>query len=80
MDGKCPDHQTVPEYIAEKNYFFKMSKYQGWLKDHIKKNPNFIRPERYKNEVLSLLESGELEDHLHLPAQVPADLGHRTAF
>ena len=62
VDGKCPDHQTVPEYIAEKNYFFKMSKYQGWLKEHIKKNPDFIRPERYKNEVLSLLESGELED------------------
>ncbi|MDC0336560.1 methionine--tRNA ligase, partial [Pseudodesulfovibrio sp.] len=62
VDGKCPDHQTKPEYIAEKNYFFKMSKYQDWLKDHINKNPDFIRPERYKNEVLSLLESGELED------------------
>lgn len=62
VDGKCPDHQTTPEYIAEKNYFFKMSKYQGWLKDHINKNPDFIRPERYKNEVMSLLESGELED------------------
>lgn len=62
VDGKCPDHLTVPEYIAEKNYFFKMSKYQGWLKEHIKNNPDFIRPERYKNEVLSLLESGELED------------------
>jgi len=62
VDGKCPDHQTVPEYIAEKNYFFKMSKYQGWLKEHIKNNPDFIRPERYKNEVLSLLDSGELED------------------
>lgn len=62
VDGKCPDHQTVPEYIAEKNYFFKMSKYQGWLKEHIEKNPDFIRPERYRNEVLSLLNSGELED------------------
>ncbi|MGL1863976.1 MAG: methionine--tRNA ligase [Pseudodesulfovibrio sp.] len=62
VDGLCPDHQTKPEYIAEKNYFFKMSKYQDWLKDHINKNPNFIRPERYKNEVMSLLESGELED------------------
>ncbi|MDD3311261.1 methionine--tRNA ligase [Pseudodesulfovibrio sp.] len=62
VDGKCPDHQTVPEYIAEKNYFFRMSKYQDWLRDHIRKNPDFIRPESYKNEVLSLLESGELED------------------
>ncbi|WP_320170091.1 methionine--tRNA ligase [Maridesulfovibrio sp.] len=62
VDGKCPQHETVPEYIAEKNYFFKMSKYQDWLIAHINENPDFIRPERYKNEVLSLLKSGALED------------------
>ncbi|MFW5498864.1 MULTISPECIES: methionine--tRNA ligase [unclassified Maridesulfovibrio] len=62
VDGKCPQHETVPEYIAEKNYFFKMSKYQDWLIGHINDNPEFIRPERYRNEVLSLLKSGELED------------------
>jgi methionyl-tRNA synthetase len=62
VDGLCPDHQTKPEYIAEKNYFFKMSKYKDWLLDHINKNPDFIRPERYRKEVVSLLESGELED------------------
>ncbi|MBG0789776.1 MAG: methionine--tRNA ligase [Desulfovibrionaceae bacterium] len=62
VDGLCPDHQTKPEYIAEKNYFFKMSKYKDWLLDHIEKHPDFIRPEQYKNEVVSLLESGELED------------------
>ncbi|WP_243546919.1 methionine--tRNA ligase [Pseudodesulfovibrio tunisiensis] len=62
VDGLCPDHLTKPEYISEKNYFFKMSKYQGWLREHILKNPDFIRPERYRNEVLSLLESGALED------------------
>ena len=62
VNGLCPDHQTKPEYIAEKNYFFKMSKYRDWLLEHINKNPDFIRPERYKKEVVSLLESGELED------------------
>jgi len=60
-DGKCPDHKTVPEVIKEANYFFKMSKYQDWLIDHIKKNPRFIYPERYKNEVLSFLRE-PLED------------------
>ena len=60
-DGKCPDHQTVPEVIKESNYFFKMSKYQDWLIDHIRNNPDFIRPERYKNEVLSFLKE-PLED------------------
>ncbi len=61
-DGLCPQHQTKPEYIAEKNYFFKMSKYQDWLRNHITDNPDFIRPERYKNEVLAMLEGNVLED------------------
>jgi methionyl-tRNA synthetase len=61
VDGKCPDHQVEPVVIKESNYFFRMSNYQDWLIDHIKKNPDFIRPERYKNEVLSFLKD-PLED------------------
>ncbi len=61
VDGNCPDHQKPPEEIAEKNYFFRMSKYQQQLIDHINKHPDFISPERYKNEVLSFL-SEPLED------------------
>jgi methionyl-tRNA synthetase len=61
VDGNCPDHLTAPAPISESNYFFRMSKYQDWLIDHIKKNPEFITPERYKNEVLSFL-SEPLED------------------
>ncbi len=61
IDGKCPDHETEPETIKESNYFFKMSKYQDWLKDHINSTPDFIRPKRYKNEVLAFLRE-PLED------------------
>lgn len=61
VDGKCPDHQTVPDEITEQNYFFRMSKYQQDLIDHINANPEFITPERYRNEVLSFL-SDPLED------------------
>lgn len=61
VDGKCPDHKTAPEEIAEQNYFFKMSKYQQWLIDHIEQNPDFITPERYRNEVLAFLRE-PLED------------------
>ena len=61
VDGNCPDHQVPPEEISEQNYFFKMSKYRQQLIDHIQANPEFITPERYRNEVLSFL--GEpLED------------------
>lgn len=62
VEGKCPEHNRKPDYIEESNYFFKMSKYQKWLIDYIKAKPDFIRPERYKNEVLSILENEELED------------------
>jgi methionyl-tRNA synthetase len=61
VDGKCPDHGTEPEFIKEKNYFFRMSKYQQWLIDHLQANPDFIRPERYRNEVLGFLRD-PLED------------------
>jgi methionyl-tRNA synthetase len=61
IDGKCPDHETAPETIKESNYFFKMSRYQDWLIDHIKQHPDFIRPERYRNEVLAFLRE-PLED------------------
>ena len=55
VDGKCPDHQTALTFIKEKNYFFKMSKYQAWLIEYLEENPGFIQPERYRNEVLGFL-------------------------
>ncbi|MCD6486635.1 MAG: methionine--tRNA ligase [Syntrophobacterales bacterium] len=61
VNGMCPDHHTVPETRKESNYFFRMSKYQDWLIGHIKDNPDFIRPARYKNEVLAFLRE-PLED------------------
>ena len=61
VDGLCPDHQTPPEPIREANYFFRMSRYQQWLIDHIRQHPDFIRPERYRNEVLAFLRE-PLED------------------
>ncbi|MBF0481363.1 MAG: methionine--tRNA ligase [Desulfovibrionaceae bacterium] len=84
--GVCPDHQTKPEYIAEKNYFFKMSKYQDRLARHIRENPDFIRPAQYRSEVLSILDSGVLEDlcisrpksRLTWGIELPFDAGYVT--
>ena len=41
--------------LKEKNYFFKMGKYQQRLIDHINSHPDFIRPEHRKNEMLGFL-------------------------
>jgi methionyl-tRNA synthetase len=61
VDGKCPDHQKAPDYISEKNYFFRMGKYQDQLIDAIHSRPDFIRPDRYRAEVLAFLRE-PLED------------------
>jgi methionyl-tRNA synthetase len=29
VDGLCPDHKVKPEYIAEKNYFFRIVQVPG---------------------------------------------------
>ncbi|MFQ5477931.1 MAG: methionine--tRNA ligase [Candidatus Binatia bacterium] len=55
VEGKCPDHQIELEWIKEENYFFRLGKYQQQLIDHIRANPDFIRPEGYRSEVLGLL-------------------------
>jgi methionyl-tRNA synthetase len=60
VDGKCPLHSTV-DWIKEKNHFFRLSKYQQPLVDHIVAHPEFIEPEARRNEILKLLGSG-LED------------------
>ena len=60
-EGKCPIHMSEPQLIKEENYFFRMSSYQDWLIDYIDKHPDFIRPERYRNEVRAFLRQ-PLED------------------
>ncbi len=54
-EGKCPQHLKQLEYITEKNYYFRMSKYQQTLIDYINDNPEFIQPEHRKNEILGFL-------------------------
>lgn len=55
-EGNCPDHLRKPEPRKEANYFFLMSKYQKPLIDHLEKNPNSIRPDHFRQEMLSFLK------------------------
>ena len=61
IDGNCPIHNTKPQWIKEKNWFFRLSKYQQPLLDHFAKHPSFLEPEIRRNEILRLIEGG-LED------------------
>ncbi|MGB8685547.1 MAG: class I tRNA ligase family protein [Candidatus Binatus sp.] len=57
----CPVHSTPVERIKEGNYFLKLEKYRAAIRANIEKNPDFIRPERYRNEGLRMLDE-PLED------------------
>jgi methionyl-tRNA synthetase len=59
---KCPLCARVVEEIEEENYFFKLSKYEGWLKDYLKNNPDFIQPKIRYNEVKGFLDNNKLCD------------------
>jgi methionyl-tRNA synthetase len=60
--GKCPNHPTLtPEWIREKNYFFRLSKYRQALLTLFAEHPEFLEPAIRRNEILRLLEAG-LED------------------
>lgn len=55
---KLSPQGTPVEWTVEETWFFRLSKYQDWLLQHINDNPDFIRPESRKNEVLRFIEGG----------------------
>ncbi|MCE9625243.1 MAG: methionine--tRNA ligase [Deltaproteobacteria bacterium] len=58
VEGLCPHHKIKPKWLSEKNFFFKLSKYQQPLLDYIEKHPEFILPEIRRNEIVSLIKGG----------------------
>ncbi len=58
VDGEnCPDCGRPVREIEEKNYFFRMSRFQADLIRHIEENPDWIVPEMRRNEVLGFLQN-----------------------
>jgi methionyl-tRNA synthetase len=54
----CPTHKREATWLSEPTYFFRMSRYQEQLLEHFERNPTFVQPEGYRNEVLSFIRSG----------------------
>ncbi|ADO82442.1 methionine--tRNA ligase [Ilyobacter polytropus] len=57
-ENGCPDCGKDLRVVKEESYFFKMSKYQDALLEHIEKHPDFILPHSRKNEVISFVKQG----------------------
>lgn len=61
-DGKCVLHPgRALEWTSERNWFFRLSRYQGFLAELLERNSDFVRPASRRNEILGLLKQG-LED------------------
>jgi methionyl-tRNA synthetase len=59
VGGKCPVHPALePQWLREKNFFFRLSKYQRPLLEHFASHPDFLLPEIRRNEILRLVEGG----------------------
>jgi methionyl-tRNA synthetase len=58
-DGSKLSPQNTPvEWTVEESWFFRLSNYQQRLLDHYAANPDFIRPESRRNEVVRFVEGG----------------------
>ncbi|QQN74084.1 methionine--tRNA ligase [Croceicoccus sp. YJ47] len=57
-DEKLSPQGTPVEWTVEESWFFRLSKYQQPLLDLYRDNPDFIRPESRRNEVMRFVEGG----------------------
>ena len=62
VDGKCPDCGREVNLVEEESYFFRLSKYQKRIEELYKNNPEFIKPESRKNEMINNFLKPGLED------------------
>jgi len=54
----CPECGRPTETVSEENYYFKLSAFADKLLAYIDENPDFIRPETRRNEVVAFIKSG----------------------
>jgi methionyl-tRNA synthetase len=57
-DGFCPEHNDAPELIVERNWFFRLSRYEDALFELMESGHLRIEPEHRRNEVLSFIRAG----------------------
>lgn len=58
-DGQlvCPDHPNKElQHLKEKNYFFRLSKYQDQILEFYEKNPDFVKPHSRFREIIEFVK------------------------
>ena len=57
VDGKCPEHDREPEWIEERNWFFRLSSFGPQLLELFER-AEFVQPGFRANEARSFIEGG----------------------
>jgi methionyl-tRNA synthetase len=81
--GRCPEHDTEPQRVAEENWFFRLSRYGDRLRAAITGGELRIEPAGHRNEVLAFIDGGLEDFSVSRPAEraggwgipVPGDPG-----
>jgi len=58
VEKSCPVHKRPAEYLSEKTYYFRMSKYQKKLLQWYEEHPEFVLPETRRNEIKNRVKEG----------------------
>jgi methionyl-tRNA synthetase len=58
VDGLCPEHGVAPERVAERNWFFRLSRHRDALLELVESGRLRIEPAQRRNEVLGLIRAG----------------------
>ncbi len=67
-DGRCPEHETVPQQVSEENWFFRLSRYAVPLREAIATGRLRIEPAGRRNEVLAFIDGGLADFSVSRPA------------
>jgi methionyl-tRNA synthetase len=57
-EGRCREHRKWPEPVSERNWFFRLSRYEGTLLDAIESGRLRIEPVQRRNEALQSIRAG----------------------
>ena len=71
VNGKCSDHDIVPEKIEEDNWFFKIIKYKKNLLKWLEHNSDFLLPKYKLSELKNIIEESEDISVSRLKTSVP---------
>ena len=78
-DGQFGPEWGEIEFREEENYYFKLSQHKDWLLQYLDNRADAVIPDFRQTELRNAVEKYISRRPLHLPSEITARLGNRTA-